>query len=361
LPRPQAGGKTPGGTKVRSVNKVPGTIQATAPRFTKPGGALGTELAIARAVRAVSPSDKSARHIQSAYAKWRDEDDDDNGWQPYRQVERQDFRFRQAGGRQLEFEDLTPDAQRGVAFLQGLILDAAFDVDLTGDNSGQLMGWAAWINQPDRINSAYQAILRNAGLYNRIAEQNDFSLPNSTWLFRNLSGPIEMRLVASLEGNLYGQTSTMQAGTITQIPGQDSITQWTWGAVRNAIQRGATIVSNDGDAFSTLIRLTDQAFIPDTVNPRDFYGNETRYNLAFGDDFIIDHEIGHIAHSNWGLSTGQMGARFYQIMGEMGLDIQNLEEIAMPNIGARSILVDYEYWPTGRRNSCKTIPRTLTT
>jgi hypothetical protein len=58
--------------------------------ITKPGGARDTEANIWRAVRAVSPSDKSARHIMSAYAKWRDEDEDDDP-PPRRNVTVDDF------------------------------------------------------------------------------------------------------------------------------------------------------------------------------------------------------------------------------------------------------------------------------
>jgi len=220
-----------------------------------------------------------------------------------------------------------------VGLTQGVILDVVFGVDLTAETSGQVRNWTAWMEDPDRINSAYQATLRNAQMYNEIAAMNGFLPPNPTWLFRNLNGPVELRLVESLGDGFYGQTIPMQS--VTKVRGEDDVqTLYRWGAVRNAIQAGGEV---EGRIYPTEILLTDPAFSPGTVTPK---GGSV--GLQFNDDFIIDHEYGHVSQTNWQFTHSYMGARFQEIAEGMGLNVQDWG-LGLPGIGARSSLENYEF------------------
>jgi len=211
-----------------------------------------------------------------------------------------------------------------VGLAQGAILDQVFGVQLTAnsDSTGQRAteDWRTWSN--DRINMVFQSTLRNAQLYNRVAQGNSFGLPNNdaAWLFRQINGPLEMRLEDDLDNNFMGKTTkgafeVLSTGT----------THYSWGRAYSEWQ------TNGGDLrviTPTFIQLTPRAFEEGTVRNTD---------LTYPPGFIIDHEYGHVMSTNWNAPNQEPVGLAYTNM--IGGDEALGENI--PNTGARS----YSYYP----------------
>ena len=204
------------------------------------------------------------------------------------------------------------------AIIKGAILDSSYGVTLTSAKNNGPKDWTAWT--PDQINKAYGATVRNAQMYNNMFEtygygRGSISIPdvlrdkltahvqNPYELFRRINGPVEMRLVDSLPGNLYGQTST---GAMT-VGGK---LYYNWAKASTAWQNGGGELKVNQP---TLMKLTDIAFEAGTIDSA---------GLSYGAGYILDHEYGHVASLNWAIDNGQPMGLVYsnRVGGDAAMD-----------------------------------------
>jgi hypothetical protein len=189
---------------------------------------------------------------------------------------------------------------------QTRILRQRYGVQLTTQDPN-----VSWSN--DQVNTAFQATVQNAQMYNDIAQQQlGMTVRNPFALFRQINGPVEYRyhnqdalrlgdsgLCTDADASrtsggattLYGLTCTpTNRGlyTPTSVPGGAA----SWGQLQDQLQGGASL---NGPVVPTVVHLTNTAFT----------GGVTRSGLVFGPGFIISHELGHIPQENWNYTPVQ--------------------------------------------------------
>jgi hypothetical protein len=186
------------------------------------------------------------------------------------------------------------------------------------------------MQNPESIHMVFQSTSRYASLYNAVGDSAGFPTPNPAWLYRNINGPIEWKLVDDL-GGLYGQTIS---GTFTVEGVQNPL--YSWGAAQRLINQGAKLTQI---VSPTTIRLTTDAFSSGQVSKNV----EPNIDLHFEEGYILDHELGHVPQVNWQLGGRYLAASYWDAVNDLGIRSTAELSQAMPAFGARSALRDYEY------------------
>jgi hypothetical protein len=327
------------------------------------------EVAIHATMHNISPSETKAKQVLYAEAAWADDTDD--LWEGQLVYEKQKYaqsydKFTSIPNQQhrrsskLDVETSgsyigSTILQTAITFAQGLALDALFNVDLTSAQAGDYSDWRGWSAR--EINLAFGATLRNASLYNRIAQQGGFTTVNPVSLFRNINGPVELRQVDAISGhtNWYGQTSLTMTNpvTIRFSDGRADAVEQNWGRARQAIASGGTLI----ETSSTLIQLTNGAFPAGNAFP----GNDI--NLSFPEGFVIDHELSHLLGVNWNLpAKNGRETNLGLVYEEISQDYFSSSVPIYPgsgNTGARSVNSTIEYLTDAAANLANTYSNDL--